>query len=343
MACEDARLHYLNQGLYTPHSHIGIFMTIIFTMLLSLVALLWAANHLITGASGIASYYRISPLIIGLTLVALGTSAPAIMVAITAAFEGRSDLALGNAIGANIANIGLVLGLTILLRPLTIRSPLLRREYPLLLLVMLFTYSLMLDGYLGIADGCLFLVACVALIGYFVYLAQHSRNDALSREYKQTMNIKRPLKANLISVIIGLIILPLSAHFLVNSAVKIGQWLGMSELVMGLTIIAIGTCLPNIVASMVAALKGQDDLAIGNILGSNMFNLLVVMAFPGIINPSVISHTILWRDIPVMFILTLVLLLVSYKKKRKIERWHGGLLLVIYCCYMFSLIFNATI
>jgi cation:H+ antiporter len=318
-------------------------MLALITLIVSFIALLWAANHLVTGASGIARYYRIPPLIIGLTLVAFGASIPEIMVAITAALEGRNELAIGNAVGANIANIGLVLGLTILLRPLTIHSPLLRREYPLLFLIMLFTYSLMLDGYLSVIDGCLFLVACIVLIGYFIFLARRSRNDPLAREFHQTIDIKRSMKANLLSVIIGLTILPFSARFLVNSTVHIAHWLGVSELVMGLTIIAIGTTLPNMATSIVAAYKGQDDIAVGNILGSNMFNMLVVIAFPGIINPSAISRTILMRDIPVMFIITLVLLFITYRYKKKISRWHGGLLLLIYCCYMFSLIFNATI
>lgn len=317
-------------------------MAIIITMLISLIGLFWAANHLVTGASGIACNYRIPPLIIGLTFVALGTSAPAIMIAITAASEGHTDLAIGNAIGANIANIGLVLSLTILLQPLTIKSSVVRREYPLMFLIMLFTYSLMLDGYLSIIDGSLFLLGCVCLIGYLVYLARHAKNDALSREYKQTINIHRPMRANLISLIIGLSILPISAHFLVDSTIHIAHWLKVSELFMGLTVVAIGTCLPNIATSMVAAVKGQDDIAIGNILGSNMFNMLVVMAFPGIINPSAICHTILWRDIPFMFVITFVLLLVSYRPKKKIERWHGGLLLLIYCCYMISLMVNTV-
>lgn len=317
-------------------------MAILITMIISFIALIWAANHLVTGASGIASNYHISPLIIGLTLVAIGTSAPEIMVAITAALEGRSELALGNAIGSNIANIGLVLGLTIMLRPLTLKSSLIRREYPLLFLIMLFTYSLMLDGYLGVMDGCFFLIGCIGLIGYFLFLARHSKKDVMAREFRQTINVKRPMKANLLSLVIGLSILPLSAHFLVDSAVQIARWLEINELVMGLTIIAIGICIPNIVTSMVAALKGYDDLAVGNILGSNMYNLLVVMAFPGIINPSAISHALLWRDIPVMFLITFILLLVNFHYKKKIERWHGGLLLLIYGCYMVSLIFNAT-
>ncbi len=317
-------------------------MVTLITMILGFIGLLWSANHLVTGASGVASYYRISPLIIGLTLVAIGASIPGIMVAITAALEGRNELAIGNAVGANIANIGLVLGLTILLRPLTVNSSILRREYPLLFLVMLFTYSLMLDGYLSVIDGCLFLVACILLIGYFIFLARHSRSDPLSKEFRQKINVKRPLKASLVSVVIGLVILPLSAHFLVKSVIQVAHWFGITDLVMGLTIIAIGTTLPNIATSLIAAYKGQDDIAVGNILGSNMFNLLVVIAFPGIINPSAISHAVLWRDIPVMFVITFVLLLVNYHYKKKIERWHGGLLLLIYGCYMISLVFNAT-
>jgi len=163
----------------------------------------------------------------------------------------------------------------------------------------------------------------------------------MTKEYSQSLNIKRPLNAHLTSIIIGFAVLPLSAHFLVKSAVHFAHWLGISELVLGLTIIAIGTSLPNIVTSMVAAFKRQDDIAVGNILGSNMFNLLIVMAFPGIINPSAISHMLLWRDIPTMFFITLVLLWINYHYKSKIERWHGGLLLLIYCCYITSLVFRA--
>lgn len=315
-------------------------MMILFTMIISIIGLFWAANHLVTGALGLAHHYRISPLVTGLTIVAIGSSAPEIMVGISAALEGHNELALGNAIGANIANIGLVLSLTLLLRPLTLTDSILRREYPLLFIIMLFTYSMMLDGYLSVMDGCVFLVACIALILYFIYLARHSKNHVMHREYKQIITIKRPMMANLFNLIIGLSVLRLSAYYLVNSAVHIALWLGMSDLVMGLTIVAIGTCLPTIAASMVAAFKGLDDIAVGNILGSNMFNLLMVMAFPGIINPSAISHNLLWRDIPTMFFITIVLLFINYYYKNKLSRWHGGLLLLIYCSYMGSLIYR---
>lgn len=306
--------------------------------LINMLLLLWAANHLVTGASGIAQYYKFSALTIGLTLVAIGSSSPQISIAILAALHGRTELALGDAIGANIANIGLVLGLTFLVKPLSTKSKLLRREYPLLLLIMLFTYSFMLDGDLSITDGCLFLVACIALIAYFIYLAQHAKKDALSKEFRQSIQLHRPLKANIISLCMGLVILPLSAQCLVHSGLQLASSWHLSELTLGLSLVAIASCLPNLITSMIAAYQGQDDIAIGNILGSNMFNLLLVMACPSLINPTSFNHYLLWRDIPVMFLLTLVLLYMNVHYQKKIGRWQGGLLLLIYACYMFSLL-----
>ncbi|ETO92968.1 calcium/sodium antiporter [Legionella oakridgensis] len=316
-------------------------MIIILVLLFGFIGLIWAANHLITGASGIAIHYRLTPLIIGLTIVAIATSAPEITISLFSAMEGRNDLAIGNAVGSNIANIGLILGLILLLRPLTTRSSLLRREYPLLILSMLFAYSLVIDGYLGVLDGCLLILGCIVLIGYFIFIAQHSSRDIFAREYKQYMVTTRSVKANVLSLLLGMIVLPFSAHFVVNSAVQLATWFGVNELKIGLTIIAIGTSLPQITTSLVAAFKGLDDIAVGNILGSNMYNLLLVMAFPGIINPSAINHAILWRDIPIMFIITGVLLLINYREKKKITRWHGGLLLLIYGCYILSLVVHA--
>ena len=309
-------------------------------ILVSIIGLFWAANHLVLGAAGLARSYRVSYFIIGLTIVAIGTSMPEIMVGITSAMEGKNDLALSNAVGSNIANIGLSLGVLVLIRPLTIRSVLLRQEYPLLLLVMLFTYLLMLDGYLSTVDGCLLLLAAMALIGYFIVMARKTSRDAYSKEFRQLLT-PRTMKANILSLALGLIVLPISAHFLVNSAVQLASWLGVSEVIIGLTIVAIGTSLPQLATSLVAIQKGQDDIAIGNILGSNMYNLLIVMGFPGIINPSGINQAILWRDIPIMFLLTIVLIAINYHKNRT-ARWHGVIMLLIYCCYILSLILNAV-
>jgi cation:H+ antiporter len=319
-------------------------MMIIFTFVLSLIALLWSANHLVTGASGVGQHYRLPPLIIGLTLVALGTSAPEIMIAISASMEGLNDIAIGNAIGTNIANIGLVLGLTALLKPLKMNSTLMRREFPLLFLVMLFTYSIMLNGYLNILDGCLFLIACVALILYFIYITRkHRPEKQLAKEFQKASIGKRSFSLHVVSLLIGLIVLPISSRYLIQSCVVMGHWLGFSDLVMGLTIVAIGTCLPELVTSIVAAVKGADDIAVGNILGSNMFNLLAVMIFPSLIHPAAISNAVLWRDIPVMFITTLILLWINYHNKNRIARWHGGILVLVYCCYIVSLVISAKV
>ncbi|RMX21043.1 sodium:calcium antiporter [Legionella jordanis] len=316
---------------------------IILLMLVSLIALLWAANNLVTGASGIAAHYRLSPLLVGFTLVALGTSAPEIMIAITASIEGATDITIGDAIGTNIANIGLVLGLTALIKPLRVQSTLLRREYPLLFLVMLFSYSLMLDGYLGVLDGCLLLLMCLGLLGYFIFLTRQQRPQRQQTlAFQHAVLAKRSLKIHVIHLLIGLIVLPISARYLVNSSITLGHMLGVSDLIMGLTILSIGTCLPELMTSVVAVLKDADDIAIGNILGANMFNLLAVIIFPSIIHPAVISTTLLWRDIPVMFITTFVLLWINYRNKQKMARWHGGILVLIYICYMCSLIINAA-
>lgn len=315
---------------------------IIVKLIFSLVALLWAANHLVNGASGVGLYYKLPPLLVGLTLVALGTSAPEIMIAISASLEGKTDIAIGNAIGTNIANIGLVLGLMAMLKPIRIQPTLLKREYPLLFLIMLFTYSIMLNGYLGILDGCLFLLATIALIFYFVFMTQgHSSQKQLTIQFQTAIIKKRSFKSYLFSLILGLIILPLSARLLVNSCVELGAWLGISELVLGLTVIAIGTSLPELVTSLVATVKGADDIAIGNILGSNMINLLAVMIFPSLIHPSPISNAVLWRDIPAMFIITLILLWANYHRK-KISRWHGGVLILVYLSYIASIIISAS-
>ncbi|ASQ45564.1 calcium/sodium antiporter [Legionella clemsonensis] len=317
---------------------------IILLILISLIALLWAANQLVTGAAGIAAYYRLSPLLVGFTLVALGTSAPEIVIAITASIEGLTEITLGNAIGTNIANIGLVLGLTTLVKPIRIQSTLMRREYPLLFLVMLFSYSLILDGYLGILDGCLLLLICLAILGYFIVVTRQQRpQKQLTLAFQQAALGKHSIKSHVLSFLLGLIVLPISSKYLINSSLVLGHMLGVSDLIIGLTLISIGTSLPELVTSIIAVTKGADDIAVGNILGANIFNLLTVMIFPGIIHPAPVSTTLLWRDIPVMFITVVILLWMNYRNKQRMARWHGGILILIYCCYIFSLIIDAMI
>ena len=322
-----------------------IIMLALFYLLLGFIGLVWSANHLVRGASQIANYFNISPLIIGLTIVAIGTSAPEIFVSVTASMDGKSELAIGNAIGSNIANIGLVLGITSLVSPLRLRSTMLRREYPLLFIIMLFSYVLMVDGYFSVIDGCLFILALISLMAYLIYLAKSSsKQDPLAQEFKLELSKSASISHAILSIVVGVIVLPLNAKLLVYAASTIASALGVSELIIGLTIIAIGTSLPEIAASIVGALKGEDDIAVGNILGSNMFNLLAVLIFPGLLNPSKISNHILTRDIPVMFLITITLFMMTYffNKKEQLNRNQGILLLIIYFSYLASIILRVT-
>ena len=312
-------------------------------LIVGFTLLLWAADRLIIGATGLANLYRIPPLLIGLTLVAFSTSAPEIMVSIRASISGMTDIAIGNAIGSNIANIGLVLGIAILIKPVRIQSTLIRREYPLLFIVMLFTYMLIIDGYLGSIDGALLLLMCIGVILFLIY---SSRKDNFAQQLTNVIQNKRLQSKSKqfysLCFIIGMIFLPIGAHLAVQSAAKIAHLLGISELVIGLTVVALMTSLPELVTSLLAAAKGADDLAIGNIIGSNVFNLLAVLAFPGLIHPAPLNHSILSRDVPIMFVITVLLFWISVTRKKKLSRWQGGLLLLIYTCYIVGLVLDAT-
>jgi cation:H+ antiporter len=312
-------------------------------LILSLLCLIWSATHLVAGATGLAHYYRISPLLIGLTLIAFGISLPEIFLAMKESFENQANLVISNAIGSNIANIGLVLGLTILLQPPKIHSLLFRHGYPILFLIMLLTYTLMLDRYFSVADGCLLLLGAIGLTCYLAYLAKQAMNDCPHIKSFHVARYKRTLRLNAVSLLIGLIMIPIAANYLTNTLVYCAKSLQLSQSTINLTIIALSTSLPQLAVCIVAALKNQGQLAVGIILGSNMFNLLAVLAFPGLINPSVIPPQVIWRDMPMMAALTLIIFLINYNTKRRMIRWHGGLLLVIYGCYVLSLIYNAVV
>jgi cation:H+ antiporter len=331
----------MTQSLPTKHTRYDL-MSHLITLLLSFAALLWSASHLVKGASGIAAHYRLSPLLVGFTLVALGTSAPEIIIAIDASLAGLNDIAIGNAVGTNIANIGLVLGITALIKPLRIQPTLARREYPLLFLVMLFSYSLMLDGYFSVLDSCLFLITCLGFITYLMLTVRHSYlNTKVTLSFQQTSLRKHSHYFYILCFITGLIMLPCSAYFLIKSATNIAQGLGVSDLIIALTIVAFGSSLPELATSIIAVKKGVDDIAIGNILGTNIFNLLAVMIVPGAIHPSAISHALLWRDIPFMFAVTLLLLWFTSRSKKHMGRGHGALLILMYCCYITALFISA--
>lgn len=317
-------------------------MNTILIFIISFTALLWAANHLVTGASGLAIRFNIAPLIIGLTVVAIGTTAPELVISLMSALKEKSDLTIGNAIGSDIANIGLVLGITIIIRPTALNYVTLKKAYPILIITMLFAYTLILDGYLGKTDGCLFLIACILVISFFIYLANNnSPRDPYLNQFRAAMIANRSMTYSVFSLVLGLVILPVSAKYLISSAADIARWTGMSELTIGLTIIAFGTTLPELATAVTAAYKSEEDIAIGTILGSNIYSLLLIMAFPAIINPSKISNVVLWRDMPVLIALTLLLFFLNYHYKKKLSPWHGGILILVYVCYIASVIIKA--
>lgn len=317
-------------------------MSTLFILIFSLIALFWASNHLISGASGLAVRFNIPQLIIGLTFVAIGTSAPELIISILSSIKHKNDLSLGNALGSNIANIGLVLGLTLLIKPMTLNYSLLKTAYPILIIAMLFVYSLILDGYLSKIDGCLFLFACIGLISFCIYwVHEYPKQDLSYKKFRKATQSGRSIQSNIISAGLGLLLVPLSAKYVVLSSSELARWFGMSDLTIGLTIIAIGTTLPELVTSITAALKGEEEIALGTILGSNIYNLLIIIAFPALINPARVNNIVLWRDMPIMIAITLLFIFLTYHYKEKLSRWHGGILLVIYCSYIISLVIRA--
>jgi cation:H+ antiporter len=319
-------------------------------LILSLIAVLsgfiilvWGADRFVNGAAATARNLGVSPMIIGLTVVGFGTSAPELLVSGMAAWAGNPGLSIGNALGSNIANIGLILGTTALIVPLTVQSETLKRELPILLITMLATLSLMLDGNLSRIDGFLLLGGLLAMLVGVVILGRKSRReDPLESEFEAEIPARMSMKWAIIWLIIGLVCLLGSSRLLVWGAVNIAHALGVSDLVIGLTVVAIGTSLPELAASIMSALKNEHDIAIGNVIGSNMFNLLGVLGLPGVIHPGEFDPEALLRDFPVMIGLSLILFATAYawNGPGRIRRLEGAILLACFVSYQFWLYFS---
>ncbi len=306
------------------------------SLILGFFLLVVSADRLVLGASSIAKNLGVSPLVIGLTIVGLGTSAPEIFVSTMAAIEGNQGIAMGNAIGSNIANLGLILGFTALIKAISVHSGVLKRELPILLGASFLVYLLALFGYHGKLSGTIMLVGAAAFTLWLIKsLSSTESEDILTAEL--TEELPQPIALNLAWTwfIIGLITLLLSSRLLIWSAVNIAQYFGLSDLIIGLTIIALGTSLPELAASITSVLKQEDDLAVGNVIGSNMYNLLIVYAIPGIISPGSLDPSLVSRDFPVMLGFTLVVFYFAsgFLQSGKISRFEGGLLLSAYLLY----------
>jgi len=310
----------------------------VLAILAGFAALVWGADRFVVGAAATAKNVGASPLLIGLTVVAFGTSAPEMLVSSMAAYTGNPGLSVGNAIGSNITNIALVLGAAALVKPLAVHSRIVRREVPVLLLTMLVAYGLIAwDGDLGRLDGTLLLVGLFLMIGWVVREGMQTKDvDEFGDEMSDEMPPEMSTGKALFWFALGLVVLLGSSRLLVWGAVVVAQGLGVDDSIIGLTVVAFGTSLPELAASVTAALKDEHDIAVGNVVGSNMFNLLGVLSLPGIISPGPVDHAVLTRDFPVMFGVTLLALFFArgFIVKGKLSRIEGGLLVLSFFAYI---------
>lgn len=309
------------------------------------ILLVWGADRLVAGASATARNLGVAPLIIGLTVVALGTSAPEMIVSTVAAYQGKPGLAVGNAIGSNIANIGLILGITALFYPLRVESRTLKREYPQLMLIMIVCFFMAIDLQFSRLEGMILLGGLAGLILWMISLGLRKEpDDPLATEFEAEIPSDMPMKVALIWLGVGMVVLPLSSHFLVLGALDIARYLHVSETIVGLTIVALGTSLPELAASLTCALRKEDDLAIGNVMGSNMFNILGVLGIAATVKPVSFEPTILYQDIPIMFLFTVLLFFMAYglRGPGRISRRSGGLLLTLFIMYQVVVWTTAT-
>lgn len=307
-----------------------------------LVLLTYGADRFVEGAAATAYNLGVQPLLVGLVVVGFATSAPEMLVSGVAALGGNPTVGIGNAIGSNIANIGLVLGATALLAPLTVRSAILQREFPLMIAVLLLATWVLSDRILSRSDGAVLLVGLVLTIGATMWLGLRARggSDALLQELDKEIVAKMTTPRALAWVAVGLALLLAGSQMLVTGAVDIARAFGVSDVVIGLTIVAVGTSLPELAASIASALKNEPDIALGNVIGSNMFNALAVLAMPALIRPSGFEDEVVTRDVPMMLVMTAALFLMSFtfrNRPGRISRFDGALLLGAFLVYQLVL------
>jgi len=297
------------------------------------VLLVWSADRLVAGASALARNFGVSALVVGITIVGFGTSAPEMVVSALASLEGNPALAVGNALGSNIANIGLILGVTCLVYPMSVDNSTCYREIPLLAAVTALTAILMVGGWLSRADGVILIASLLIFLAVMLHRARRAqRLDPATRALLSEVSEDMSSRAAAGWTLVGLVVLPVSAQILVNGAVGLALIMGVSDSVIGLTIVALGTSLPELAAAMASALRKEDDLCIGNILGSNLFNLLGVLGIAALIHPMAIEPLLIQRDLPVM-VLTFLMLAAMAMIAGRVGRLSAALLLATYIGY----------
>jgi len=311
-------------------------------VLLGLAILVWSADRFVEGAAATAQHFSVPPLLIGMVVVGFGTSAPEMVVSAISAVEGNPGIALGNAYGSNIANIALVLGVTALISPVLVHSSILRKELPLLLGVTLLAVYQVWDGEITRLDALVLLLAFFIIMGWTIWNGLKKGTDSLAADLEEDLAGKNlTLKLALLWLVVGLLLLVVSSRLLVWGSVEVAQSLGVSDLIIGLTIVAIGTSLPELASSVAAARKGEHDMALGNILGSNLFNTLAVVGIAGAIHPLGFGPEVFSRDAMLMLLLTLALFVLGYgykKRQGSINRLAGVALLACYVAYTLYLL-----
>lgn len=309
----------------------------ILATVVGLAALAWSADRFVDGAAAVARYLGMPALLVGMLVIGFGTSAPELVVSAFAAAGDQPELAFGNALGSNIANIGLILGVTVLVAPIVVHKGILRRELPALLGVTVLLGVLTLDRRLSMPDALILLAVLGALIAWSIWQARRAADDDLAKDVEAEA-AAHPLsrRAAWTWLAVGLVLLVLSSRVLVWGAVGIAERLGWSDLLIGLTVVAIGTSAPELASSIAAARKGENDLALGNVIGSNLFNTLGVVGFAGVIAPSAVSADLVFRDIPValLFSTALVVFALWPLGKGRVTRLEGLLLIAAYVTYV---------
>ncbi|KEY59946.1 calcium/sodium antiporter [Serratia sp. DD3] len=312
-------------------------------LIVGLFLLVYGADRLVYGAAVISRSLGVPPLIIGMTIVGIGTSLPELLVSVTAALNGQPDMAVGNVLGSNIVNILLIVGGAALIHPLAVHSEVLRRELPLLLAVTLLCGFVLMNHTLSRLDGVVLLLAAagfILLMLKIARLAQREGNDRLTVEQLSELPQDSSSTVAILWLILAFVILPLSSKMVIDNATVIAHYFDMSELVVGLTVVAIGTSLPELATSIAGALKGEDDMAVGNIIGSNIFNTVIVLGIPALLSPGSIDPAAFQRDYWVMLTASMLLTVLCIGRKHRIGHLAGALLLCGFITYLAVLFFN---
>jgi cation:H+ antiporter len=317
-------------------------MTLAFiAVVFGLALLVWSADRFVKGSAASARHFGVPPLLIGMVVVGFGTSAPEMVVSALAASQGNPGIALGNAYGSNITNIALILGVTALISPIAVHSQVLRKELPILTVVTGLAAWQLWDGEITRHDAGVLFAVFGGLMTWTIWQGMQKKPDALGREMEQELDVHAmPIRRAVFWLVVGLVLLIVSSRILVWGAVEIAQGFGISDLIIGLTIVAVGTSLPELASSIIAASKGEHDIALGNILGSNLFNTLAVVGIAGAIHPMTVEPEVFNRDMLVMAVLTLSLFVIGYgfRGPGRINRIEGAVLLACYVGYTTYLI-----